>query len=247
MKSQHESAPNIVTYNCLIDGFCKAGEIKRAHELLDQMYKEGVIPNVITLNTLVDGMCKHGRINSAMDFLNEMQQKGLKTYAITYTILIRAFYNANNIDKAMALFDEIVYYYLISSLSQAGRVDDASSMASMMKKVGCGKKNILEKATMNNRLEKAYEMLKDLEEAGVKPDSVTYNTLISYFSETGDFRTAHTLMRRMVKEGLVPTVVTYGTLIHAYCLVGNLDEVIKIFIDMSSASRVSPNTVYIII
>ncbi|CAK9171713.1 unnamed protein product [Ilex paraguariensis] len=173
-----------------------------------------------------------------MDFLNEMQQKGLKTNAITYTILISAFCNANNIDKAMALFDEmlktgcspdaIVYYCLISSLSQAGRVDDASSVASMMKKVGFDRKN---------RLEKAYEMLKDLEEAGVKPDSVTYNTLISYFSETGDFRTAHTLMRRMVKEGLVPTVVTYGTLIHAYCLVGNLDEAMKFFTDMSSASR----------
>ncbi|CAK9177795.1 unnamed protein product [Ilex paraguariensis] len=61
--------------------------------------------------------------------------------------------------------------------------------------------------------------------------------------ETGDFRTAHTLMRRMVKDGLVPTVVTYGTLIHAYCLVGNLDEAMKIFTNMSSASRVSPNTV----
>ncbi|CAK9156717.1 unnamed protein product [Ilex paraguariensis] len=234
MKSRHESAPNTVTYNCLIDGFCKAGEIERAHELLDQMYKEGVMPNVITLNTLVDGMCKHGRINSAMDFLNEMQQ------------------------RAMALFDEmlktgcspdaIVYYCLISGLSQAGRVDDASFVASMMKKAGFGldivSYNVLISGfCKKNKLEKAYEMLKDLEEAGVKPDSVTYNTLISYFSETGDFRTAHTLMRRMVKDGLVPTVVTYGTLIHAYCLVGNLDEAMKIFTNMSSASRVSPNTV----
>ncbi|CAK9148117.1 unnamed protein product [Ilex paraguariensis] len=258
MKSRHESAPNIVTYNCLIDGFCKAGEIERSHELLDQMYKEGLMPNVITLNTLVDGMCKHGRINSAMDFLNQMRQKGLKTNAITYTVLISAFCNANNIDKAMALFDEmlktgcspiaIVYYCLISGLSQAGKVDDASSVASMMKKVGFGldivSYNVLISGfCRKNRLEKAYEMLKDLEEAGVKPDSVTYNTLISYFSETGDFRTAHTLMRRMVKDGLVPTVVTYGTLIHAYCLVGNLDEAMKIFTDMSSASRVSPNTV----
>ena len=47
----------------------------------------------------------------------------------------------------------------------------------------------------------------------------------------------------MISEGLVPTVVTYGALIHVYCLVGNLDEAMGIYRDMSSGSRVPLNTV----
>ncbi|KAJ0112887.1 hypothetical protein Patl1_00509 [Pistacia atlantica] len=47
----------------------------------------------------------------------------------------------------------------------------------------------------------------------------------------------------MLNDGFVPTVVTYGAIIHAYCLHGMVDEAMKIFTDMSSASKVAPNTV----
>ncbi|XP_030967398.1 pentatricopeptide repeat-containing protein At3g61520, mitochondrial [Quercus lobata] len=258
MRSQNGCAPNTVTYNCLIDGFCKSGEIERAQELFDQMNRESVFPNVITLNTLIDGMCRHGRINSAVEFLNDMQSKGVKGNAVTYAILINAFCNVNNIDKAMEFFDQmsnsgcspdaIVYYTLISGLSQAGRMDDASSVVSKLKEVGFCLDTVCYNVLIGgfckkNKLDKAYETLKEMEEAGVKPDSVTYNTLISYLSKTGNFTTAHRVMRKMIKEGLKPTVVTYGALIHAYCLIGKIDEGMKIFRDMGSASKVPPNTV----
>ncbi|KAF9613400.1 hypothetical protein IFM89_008230 [Coptis chinensis] len=146
MISEHGYAANTITYNCLLDGFCKAGEIDRLRELFDQMNTEGVPADVITLNILVDGMCKHGRISSAFEFFNDMQKKGLNANAITYTSLISAFCNVNNLDKATAMFDlmvssgcipdKVVYYSLINGFSRAGRLDDACSVASKMKSKG---------------------------------------------------------------------------------------------------------------
>ncbi|XP_071717195.1 uncharacterized protein [Rutidosis leptorrhynchoides] len=258
MKLEDGYVPSVVTYNCLIDGFCKSGEIERAHQLFDEMHGDGVYPNVITLNTLVDGMCKHGRIGNAMEFFRKMQEeKGIKGNAVTYSMLISAFCSVNNIDKAMRLFDEmesvgspdtLAYYSLISGLTIAGRPDDASLIASKMKKAGF-KLDLLTYNTLiggfcrRKKLDKAVEILKEMEETGVKADSVTYNTLISYFTQNGDFETAHKFLKQMIVDGNVPTVVTYGTLIHAYCLAGKLDDALNIFDEMIKSSKVPPNTV----
>ncbi|XP_044502827.1 pentatricopeptide repeat-containing protein At3g61520, mitochondrial-like [Mangifera indica] len=258
IRSQEGCQPNVVTYNCLIDGFCKAGNIESGQELFDQMREEGVMPNVITLNTLIDGMCKHGRINNAVQFFKDMMKKGLYGNAVTYTTFINAFCNVNNIKEAMEWFhdmcragctvDAVVYYTLISGLCQAGRVNDASVVLSKLKEAGFRPDtvcyNVLIGAFCKKKmLDKAYEMLAEMEAAGIRPDCVTYNTLISYLSKDGNFLAARQLMKRMLDDGLVPTVVTYGALIHAYCLHGMVDEALKIFRDMNSASNVAPNTV----
>ncbi|XP_024992500.1 pentatricopeptide repeat-containing protein At5g28460-like [Cynara cardunculus var. scolymus] len=258
MKLEDNCIPNAITYNCLIDGFCKAGEIERSLELFDQMNKEGVDPTVITVNTLVDGMCKHGRIGNAMEFLRKMQEeKGIEGNVVTYSTLISAFCSSNNIEKAMNLFEEmesvgspdaVSYYSLISGLTQAGRPDDASFIASKMKKAGfqldlVSYNTLIGGFCRRKKLDKAVEILKEMEESGMKADGITYNTLISYFSQEGDFETAHKFLKQMINDGNIPTVVTYGTLIHAYCLAGNLDEAMNIFNEMLITSKVHPNTV----
>lgn len=258
MKSEDNCIPNAITFNCLIDGFCKSGEIERSLELFDQMNNEGVDPTVITINTLVDGMCKHGRIGNAMEFFRKMQdEKGIKGNVVTYSTLISAFCSVNNIEKATSLFEEmesigspdaLSYYSLISGLTQAGKPDDASFIASKMKKAGfhldlVSYNTLIGGFCKRNKLDKAVEILKEMEESGMKADGITYNTLISYFSQKGDFETAHKFLKQMINDGNVPTVVTYGTLIHAYCLAGNLDEAMNIFNEMLITSKVHPNTV----
>ncbi|MDD0245761.1 hypothetical protein PSY47_23665, partial [Shigella flexneri] len=77
---------------------------------------------------------------------------GLKGNAVTYTILITSFCNVNNISKAMELFDQMlsaecptdakVYHCLISGLSLAGRMEDASFVVSKLKEAGFSMDNV---------------------------------------------------------------------------------------------------------
>ncbi|KAJ8641527.1 hypothetical protein MRB53_018221 [Persea americana] len=257
MLMQYNCSPNTVTYNCLIDGFCKAGEIDNARELFDGMTEQGVPPNVITMNTIVDGMCKNGRISSALQFFKELRGKGLEGNAVTYCSLIGASLHVNNVTKAMELFEEMVnggispdsvtYFTLISGLSQAGRLEEASSVASSMEEAGfhldVASYNVLISGfCRKKKFEEASKMLKRMEEAGVKPDEVTYNTLIAALCKGGDILTANEVMSKMIEEGCVPSVVTYGALIHGHCKVGNLDEALKLF-RSKAASGIRPNTV----
>ncbi|MBA0714973.1 hypothetical protein Golax_013909 [Gossypium laxum] len=90
---------------------------------------------------------------------------------------------------------------------------------------------------------KAYEIIKEMEEVGMKPDSVTCNTLIAYFCKSGDLALALRVMKRMIKDGLVPTTATYRALLHACCLNGKTKGAMKLFTDMSSISMIPPNTI----
>ena len=114
--------------------------------------------------------------------------------------MISAFCNANNIDKAIQLFNEIskvecspdaiVCYTLIAGLTQSARLDDASFVASEMKKagfcLGVPSYNILIGGfCRKNKLDKAFEMLAEMERAGVKPDGITFSTLISISAKLG--------------------------------------------------------------
>ncbi|GAB2271758.1 hypothetical protein Dimus_006588 [Dionaea muscipula] len=144
--------------------------------------------------------------------------------------------------------DSVVYYTLISGLSQAGRMNDACSIVEEMKTIGLSLYvkcyNILINGFCKKKMtEKAIELLMEMEAAQIKPDAVTYNTLIAFFSQVGYFSVAHRLLKKMLKDGLKPTVVTFGALIRAYCSVGDLEKAMKIFRDMNSSSVVPPNTI----
>ncbi|XP_021748713.1 pentatricopeptide repeat-containing protein At5g28460-like [Chenopodium quinoa] len=257
MISEGKCSPISSTYNCLIDGFCKVDELERSLELFDEMEKQGVQPNVVTINTLVGGMCRDGKAGNALKFYRQMEGKGLKGNKVTYTTLISGFCGVNNINKAMELFkeirqtcalDAIVYYSLISGLSQAGLMDDVESVLFEMKSAGFLPDIRCYNVMINgfckkNKLDKAHQLMEEMKEVGLEPDSITYNTLISYFSRTGDLKPARRLLIQMVENKIAPTVVTFGALIYACCRAGELDEAMKIFRKMSSSTRTPPNTV----
>ncbi|RZB70094.1 putative pentatricopeptide repeat-containing protein [Glycine soja] len=75
--------PGVVTYNALMNGLCKQGQVKNAKMLLDA--NVGVAPNDITYNILLEGHSKHG---SSVDVDIFNSEKGLvKDYA-SYTALV---------------------------------------------------------------------------------------------------------------------------------------------------------------
>jgi pentatricopeptide repeat protein len=59
--------PNVLSYNILINGSCKALRIDEAKQLFDEMSFRGLIPNTASYNTLISGLFQVGRILEAED------------------------------------------------------------------------------------------------------------------------------------------------------------------------------------
>uniref|UniRef100_A0A2P2JI14 Pentatricopeptide repeat-containing protein n=1 Tax=Rhizophora mucronata TaxID=61149 RepID=A0A2P2JI14_RHIMU len=103
--------PNITTYNALINGLCKAGNLERAQRLFNKLHLKGLTPNVVTYNILIDGYCKSGNTREALDLRDEMLKEGICPSIVTYSSLIYGFHKKGDSKISMKLLDEMKELY----------------------------------------------------------------------------------------------------------------------------------------
>ncbi|XP_050212470.1 pentatricopeptide repeat-containing protein At1g77405 [Mercurialis annua] len=101
--------PDVVTYNCLIDGCCKTYRIERALELFEDMNRRGCVPNRITYNSFIRYYSAVNETDKAVEMLRKMQEvnHGLPTSS-SYTPIIHALCEAGRVLEAMDLLVELV-------------------------------------------------------------------------------------------------------------------------------------------
>ncbi|GAB4835734.1 hypothetical protein Ancab_000644 [Ancistrocladus abbreviatus] len=69
-------SPTVVTYNTLINGYCKkesVGRMYKADALLKEMLSKKICPNEITYTTLIDGFCEDENLPAAMKVFKDME------------------------------------------------------------------------------------------------------------------------------------------------------------------------------
>ncbi|RHN69826.1 putative pentatricopeptide [Medicago truncatula] len=155
--------PNFYTYNMLIDGLCKRGEVKGAQELLDEMKRVGIVPCVLSMtsilyscwfppsdmiscNVVLNGFCKTGRLKEALSFVWLIKKDGFSLNRNSYTSLINGFFKARRYREARVWYtkmfeegivpDVVLYAIMIRGLSEEGRVGEAGKMLEEMNQIG---------------------------------------------------------------------------------------------------------------
>lgn len=101
--------PDVVTYNCLIDGCCKTNRIERALELFDDMIKKGCLPNRVTYDSLIRYYSAVNETNMAVEMLRRMQNlnHGIPSSS-SYTPIIHALCEAGRVLEACNFLVELV-------------------------------------------------------------------------------------------------------------------------------------------
>ena len=64
--------------------------------------------------------------------------------------------------------------------------------------------------------EREEETLRELLEKGIKPDIISYDTVIYAYCRNGRMREASRIFSEMKDSGIVPDVVTYNTFVASY-------------------------------
>nr|XP_023920736.1 pentatricopeptide repeat-containing protein At3g22470, mitochondrial-like [Quercus suber] len=97
---------DVISYNILINGYCKGKKIDEAMRLFHEMSNKGMIPNVVTYNTLIGGFCQVKRPQAALELFHNMQAFGQHQNPKTYANLLDGLLKNKQIAEAMALFQE---------------------------------------------------------------------------------------------------------------------------------------------
>ncbi|XP_010471935.1 PREDICTED: pentatricopeptide repeat-containing protein At1g77405 [Camelina sativa] len=126
--------PDVVTYNCLIDGCCKTNRIGRALELFEDMKKRGCVPNQVTYNSFIRYYSVTNEIERAVEMMRTMKKMGHGVPGpSTYTPLIHALVETRRAAEARDLVVEMVeaglvpreytYKLVLDALSSEGMAD----------------------------------------------------------------------------------------------------------------------------
>ncbi|KAG2293598.1 hypothetical protein Bca52824_040267 [Brassica carinata] len=225
MLEEGEVSPNVYTYNKMVFGYCKVGNVVKAKEYVSKIVEAGLEPDFFTDTSLVMGYCRSKDLDSAFKVFEEMSLKGFRRNEVAYTHLIHGLCVERRVDEAMELFARMkddddgdncyptvrTYTVLINAL--------------------CGSK----------RKSEALVLRKEMSERGITPNIHTYTVLISSSCSERKFEEARELLGDMVEKGLVPSVVTYNALINGYCEYGMMEDALDV-VELMESRNVSPNT-----
>ncbi|CAK7350835.1 unnamed protein product [Dovyalis caffra] len=177
-----EIEPDLISYNTILKAYCEMGSLDSAVLLLDEMEKKGLEPDLITFNTLLFGFYVKGRFVDGENIWKQMKEKNVKP-------------------------DRYSYNAKLLGLTLDKRMEDAVKVVEEMKSEG------IELNTVSyNALIRGFVNEEDLEEAkhwygetvrsGFKRDRLTFERLIPFALQKGDFIFAYDVCKDVLSSKL---------------------------------------------
>lgn len=248
--------PNVRTYNTMLKGFVKHGDIKQAMKLSDEM-KQAKLWDDITTNTLVSAAIAVSDFELAESILNSHtnysgKNKGLWRGKIqqhpnveAYTELLDGYAKANSLNKALSVLklmrergvnpNEYSYTCMIGALAKAQKIDQAKKLLEFMEiSDGIPPSIITYNAFLTGMLEKYI-----LDDRRSSHSSLTASTEDIKFNMRVD-EAIQIFEIVMQKPNLYPNDITAATMVDALsrCKPPRLDEAKELIVELGNKGLV---------
>ncbi|KAL6542260.1 hypothetical protein OROMI_023862 [Orobanche minor] len=173
--------------------------------------KFGFQPDKYSYGILLKAYCDMGSPETAMEKLKEMEEKGIEIGAISFTTILHTLYKKGSIIEAEKFWDDMV--------TKKGVVPDVGSYNVRLSHIQGGKP------------ETVTGLIEEMANVGIKPDTVSYNYLITSYCTNGmvdDAMKVYTDDILKVK-GHNPNSATFRTLVFNLCKKGRFMTGYKVF------------------
>nr|CAD1834488.1 unnamed protein product [Ananas comosus var. bracteatus] len=158
-------SPDISTYNSLIKGFCKSGDLAGASKMIKSMIGRGILPTATTYNYFFRFFAKFGRIEEGMNLYTKMVRSGYAPDQLTFQLLIKMFCENDKLDLAVQVIKE---------MNRSGFASDLAT-STMLVHLLC----------RTRRFEDACEEFGEMFKRGIVPQYITYRMLMKELKRLG--------------------------------------------------------------
>ena len=247
------SKPDEILYNCIMDACLRFNKIDKMLEMYEEMIKNNIKPSSITCGIVIKAYGMKGDIKSALNIYYKMKKEKIEISNITYGCLINACIKNNDLPKAFELYEAlknesyemntILYTTLIKAYTKQKDLNKVIEIFDTMKKSENSKPNIITYNSMIDccikcdNFKLAYEYFKEMlfdinnsSENSIRPDIVTFSTLIKGEINNKCFGNARKLMQKLLEYNYIKLdCVLLNTLLDGCDKCGCYEEALDIF------------------
>lgn len=216
--------PDLVSYNCLVDVYCKSREVEKAFKIVEKMRQEEMYPDVFTYTSIIGGLGLIGQPDKARDILKEMKEHGCYPDAAAYNAAIRNFCIAKRLVDAYSLMDQMV---------AKGLGPNPTTY------------NLFFRCFYwSNDLGSTWILYRRMMDTGCLPNTQSCMFLVRLFRRQEKVEMALDLWSNMVKKGFGSYTLVSDVLFDLLCDLGKLDEAEKCFLQMVEKGQKPSNVAF---
>ncbi|KAL2531558.1 Pentatricopeptide repeat-containing protein [Abeliophyllum distichum] len=242
----------------LLSALCRYKNVKDAEHLLF-CNKNSFPLNTKSFNIILNGWCNVvGDLREGKRIWREMEERGIICDVYSYASIMSCYSKAGNLNAVLRLFDKMkalgveadrkVYNAVIHALAKGRLVKEARSLMKTMEEKGINPDTITYNSLImplcKARLcDEAKEVFGEMIERGLSPSTRTYHAFFR-IQRTGE--EVFKLLERMHME-CHPSHDTYIMLIRKFCRWRQLDNVFKLWTEMSKNGLDPDRSSYIVL
>ena len=223
---------NVVSWNTVVSGFTRAGDMVSARSVFDRM----PIRDAISWNLMISGYATSGDVEAARSLFDEMDQKDV----ISWTAMVSAYAKIGDMDSSKVLFDLmpvknlVSWNAMITAYNHNSRYDEALRTFQQMMIEG---RFMPDEATLVSVVSACAQLGSAeycnwvsyyISKSNTHITVALGNALIDMFAKCGDVGRARSIFDRMKTR----CIITWTTMISGFAYNGQIREALLIYNEM---------------
>ncbi|KAF2314465.1 hypothetical protein GH714_026746 [Hevea brasiliensis] len=235
---------DVVSWNSLIAGYIQHDEIEEAYRLFEEMPGK----DVVSWTTVISGFSAIGKVQKAIQLFKMMPEKD----DVAWTAVISGFVNNRDYEEAFHWFIEMLKEAVKpNSLTLSSLLSASAGLATLNQGLQIHahalKMDMQFDLFVQNSLVSMYSKCGNVAEAYQvftsinAPNLISFNSMITGFSQNGRGEQALQLFSKMEKESWEPNEITFLGILSACTHVGLVEEGWKYFNLMKYVYNMEPS------
>ena len=208
---------DVVSWNTMITGYGKNGNVKEAIELFNQMQQSGVQPSHVTYTVALSACADLVSLSLGKGIHSQINQSGIEWTTEMRNSLLNMYAKCGSLGDARTVFDSI-------------HSRDVISWNAMI--AGYGK---------NGNAKESLELFNQMQQSRVQPDHFTYTVALSACADLVSLSLGKEIHSQIDQSGIEWTTEMKNSLLNMYAKCGSMDDARTVFDSIHSRSVVSWN------
>lgn len=222
------------TFGSIIRAYGCVRDLSGVQETWNDMRSRGISPTSITLGCTVEALASNGDPEAAHALTHEMladEHTRPLVNAVIYCSVLKGFSHQKRFDRVWTVYEEMIagrfqgqftsvtYNTLMDACARCGEISRAPKLLEDMVRQGIEPNLVTYSAVLKgycqeNRLDKAFELLDTMRMSShVKPDELTYNTLLDGCARQGCYERGMQVFAQMQEASVKPSNFTLSVLV----------------------------------